>query len=295
MKKNAITLIVIIGMAINANAQIPNSGFEDWTNMSTYTNPNNWGTMNNTTAAASIFTATKGTPGSPGSFYLKLTSKSINSVVVNGVAVSGVIDSIAQTAKSGFPFTARPQSFTGKWQHMIFGSSQGSISALLTRWNSISGERDTIATLNLTLTGMAMSWANFSIDFIYQSGNNPDTCVIVLKPSGANPSQEDYLWVDNLAFSGSVAGITESPDQIFSLNTFPNPANNEMEFNYSKPFNNGDRIIISDILGNEILNKGLVENSFKINTSAYANGTYIYKLVSSLGVNFITGKFAIQH
>ncbi len=287
-----------IFLAIIANScfsQIPNSGFENWTSMGSYYNPELWGTMNNTTASFAIFTATKGTPGSPGSSYLKLISKKINSAIVNGIAVSGILDSITQTPKSGFPFSLRPQSFTGKWQHMIYGSSQGSVSVLLTRWDTTFNIRDTVAIANQTLSGMDMSWTNFTINFTYKSGTFPDTCIIVLKASGINPSQEDYLWVDNLAFSGSVAGISESDNKIFSLNTFPNPANNEIEFTCSKSFYPDYRLIISDMTGHEIFKKSINENSFKINTSGFANGTYIYKLVNSFDVQCPFGKFTIQH
>jgi len=40
-------------------AQIPNNGFESWTNMGTYFNPDQWGTLNNTTAAGGVYTCTQ--------------------------------------------------------------------------------------------------------------------------------------------------------------------------------------------------------------------------------------------
>jgi hypothetical protein len=294
MKKVFHTILIAI-IVNSCFSQIPNPGFENWISMGSYENPSSWGTMNNTTATSAIFTAAKGTPGNPGSYYLKLTSETIGPGVVNGIAVSGVLDSITQLPRSGFPFSLRPQSFTGSWQHMIFGSSQGSVSVLLTRRDSISGKRDTVATANQTLSGMAMSWANFTVNFTYQSGYFPDTCIIVLKASGATPSQDDYLWVDNLAFLGSVAGVTESADPAFSLNTFPNPADNEIEFSCSKSFHNGDRLIISDMNGKEIFEKPANAISFKINTSGFANGTYIYKFTNSFNVQYYAGKFTIQH
>ena len=109
-------IINTILFAFTANfcfSQIPNSGFENWTNMGAYENPDSWGTMNNKTAISGIYTATKSSPGNPGSAFLKLTSRTIGTDVVNGIAVSGVLDSISQLPKSGFPFSLRPQSFIG--------------------------------------------------------------------------------------------------------------------------------------------------------------------------------------
>ena len=280
-------------IAATGYCQIPNAGFETWTNMGTYENPASWGTMNNTTTLASVYTAEKATPGSPGSFYMKLTSKTAGPVVVNGVAVSGRLDSTTYKPKSGFPFTLRPQSFTGKWQYMA--TNLGSLSAYLTKWNTGLAKRDTVAKLIHNLSGMVMSWATFTLNFTYLTGDYPDTCVIVLKSSGSAPVVNDYLWVDNLGFAGSVAGIHENPSQSKEINAFPNPANNEIEFSSQKTFILGDKLIISDILGNVIIEKTITENTFKINTAQFANSTYVYKLLNSFYVQYATGKFTVQH
>jgi hypothetical protein len=289
--------ILFVLIACSGFSQIPNSGFENWTNMGTYDNPNSWGTMNNTTVSSGIYTVIKGTPGSPGIACIKLISQTDGNKrsVINGIAVSGILDSTTQMPKSGFPFSQRPQSLTGNWQHMTYGSGSGFISALLTQWNTSSNKRDTVAFANLPLGGMVMSWTAFSINFSYQSSVNPDTCIIVLSASGSSPTQNDYLWVDNLAFSGLVTGVSESPDQNIALNIFPNPANNEVEFTNSKAIHNGDILIISDMLGNEIFRKKINEDSFKINTSNFANGTYICKMVNSYNVQYFITKFTIQH
>ncbi len=280
-------------LAASGFCQIPNAGFETWTSMGTYENPTSWGTMNNTTTLASVYTAEKATPGSPGTYFMKLTSKTAGPVVVNGVAVSGRLDSTTYQPKSGFPFILRPQSFTGKWQYM--GSNLGSLSAYLTKWNTGLSKRDTVAKVIHNLSGMVMSWATFTLNFTYLTGDYPDTCVIVLKSSGSAPVANDYLWVDNLAFAGSVAGIHENQSEKATINAFPNPANNEIEFSSPKTFTIGDKLIISDILGNVIVEKILTENIFKINTTQFANCTYVYKLLNSFHVQYATGKFTVQH
>lgn len=275
--------------------QIPNESFENWTNMGTYSNPDFWGTMNNTTSAYDVFTATQDTPGNPGATYLKLTTQTVGPNVINGIAVSGVLDTVTLLPKSGFAYTKRPRTFTGKWQHMIFGTSQGSLSAILTRWNSATGTRETIAAANKTLQGMAMSWANFSISFTYQSGQNPDTCIIVLKASGANPVQDDYLWVDNLAFNDSVAGISEINGENPAIQTFPNPANTELEFTSPTPSYKNYKLIVNDLNGNMIIEKIIISLPYKLNTTSLKNSTYIFKLESQNGEKVSCGKFTIKH
>ena len=116
------------------------------------------------TASMSTYTCLKGTPGNVGTAYIKLVSKNVTGMgIMPGIAVSGELDQNTLQPVSGFPFTSRPQNLTGKWQYMASGSDQGYIACVLTKWNSAMSMRDTVAFSYHPLTGMAMSWANFSI------------------------------------------------------------------------------------------------------------------------------------
>ena len=281
MKKITLLFIILISLTIKINAQIPNNGFENWTTVGTYQNPDGWGTMNNSTALASVFTATKGTPGSTGASYLKLVSKTVNSVVVNGIAVSGKIDSLTQLPISGFAFNIRPQSFTGSWQHMIYGSSAGSVTATLTRWNSATSQRETVAVATQSLSGMVMSWSAFSLNFVYQSGNYPDTCIIVLKASGATPTANDYLYVDNLGFSGSVVGITENNIPENNFNIYPCPASTSFTLNIDKINNDALMLNIYNTIGVLVKTEIIEQNKKQINVADLSSGIYIVELKSN--------------
>ncbi len=252
--------IILPFMATTAYAQIPNAGFENWTTVGSYEVPTGWGTMNNTTATYSMFTATKATPGSPGNSYMKLTSKTINGSVVPGIAVSGMLDTIAKEGMSGVPYTTRSATFSGKWQHMSFGSSPGSVSVLLSRWNPMMNMRDTVAHGMQMLSGMVMSWGAFSINMMYMDSlNAPDSCMIVLRASGSAPANNDYLWVDNLAFTGTVAVYTppvttglhdaHKAGQQIKFNIFPNPSKEQVTINFSEPISNDVSVQITDVTG----------------------------------------------
>lgn len=290
---------IIMAMFITASAfaQIPNSGFENWTTVGSYSNPDGWGTMNNTTAIASVYTATKGTPGSPGASYLKLTSKTVSGFgVVNGIAVSGILDSITMTPKSGFPYNMRPANFTGKWQHMIYGSSQGSIQVTLTRWDTGMNMRMPVASGSVTLSGMAMSWANFTIPLTYVDGNNPDTCIIVMKASGSAPTNNDYLWVDNLAFNGTVTGVENQESFVTDMSIYPNPSSDMVNFKFNIKAAQQISIEISDINGklirSEIFGKIQGETNQNMNISGIAKGTYFVKIKGEKSIE--TRKLVIE-
>ncbi|MBA2613934.1 MAG: T9SS type A sorting domain-containing protein [Bacteroidetes bacterium] len=288
MKKLLLSIGAATLISVSAFAQIPNSGFENWTTVGSYTNPTSWGTMNNATATYSIYTSAAGTPGSPGSYYLKLTSKTTGTTVTNGIAVSGVIDSVNMKAKSGFPYNMQPVSLTGKWQHMIYGSSQGSVKAILTKWNVGLSKRDTIATAAQTLAGMAMSWANFTINFTYLSGAMPDSCIIELKASGSNPTNNDYLWVDNLAFVGSVTGIQKQESFLNGLGVYPNPSTESLNMNLNLKSQQQITIELVDMNGKLVRSKnvGIVqgESTQTINVAGLAKGCYSIKVIGEQAI-----------
>lgn len=287
--KKSLLFFISNAIATLSFAQIPNSGFENWTSMGSYNVPNDWGTMNNTTSMAGVYTATKGTPGSPGTAYLKLTSKTVQGYgVVNGIAVSGRLDSITRLPISGFAYNQRPSTFTGKWQHMIYGSSQGSVSATLTRWDSNTNQRVTVATANITLSGMAMSWASFTKNFTYVDGGFPDSCIIVLKASGANPTNNDYLWVDNLAFAGNVTGIQNKDSFLKGISLYPNPSEDQITMDMNFANSESVRIEMSDVNGNVVLvqNAGTLhgESRQTLDVSSYSKGTYFIRIITESGV-----------
>jgi len=284
MKKLLFSIIASVALS-NAQAQIPNFSFENWINLGSYENPDMWGTMNNTTATFSVYTATKASPGNPGNSYLKLTSKTVSATVVNGIAVSGQLDSITMQPVSGFSFTQRPANFTGKWQHMIYGTTQGSILVKLTRWDAGLNQRISVGTASTTLSGMAMSWANFSLPFTYTDGSNPDTCIIVLKASGSIPANNDYLWVDNLAFSGTVTGMISNATVSEQLNVYPNPANADLMLDLKFNTPQATTIELSDINGKLLSsqNLGVLQGELKktVDISTLKRGTYFIKVLTS--------------
>ena len=286
MKKIS-TLVICSVLSVTAFAQIPNPSFETWNSMGSYSNPDQWGTLNNTTTLASVYTATKGTPGTAGSSYLKLTSKTTQVGVANGIAVSGKIDSMTMKAKSGFAYNQQPANFTGSYQHMIYGSSQGSIVVTLTKWNSSTKMRDVVATASKTLSGMAMSWATFSIPFVYVNGAMPDSCIIFLAASGANPTANDYLWVDNLAFSGTATGVEDHTSIINGLNVYPNPSTDNISIDFILTQSQNVKIQMIDLNGKMVkeVALGTVNGSAKYSMSVdgIAKGEYFINVIANEG------------
>lgn len=283
MKKITISIVAAFISASSFAQTIPNAGFENWSTVSSYQNPDGWDNLNSMTAPMSAYTCLKGTPGNPGSSYIKLISKNVSMMgIMPGVAVSGVIDMTTYSAASGFAFTQRPQSLNGAWQYMASGADAGYVAAYLTQWNTGTNQRDTIAMINESLTSMAMSWTNFSLNFMYMSNNAPDSAIIILSSSGPTPVANSYLYVDNLAFAGSVAGITENKNAICQLSIFPNPANNQLNINVTGVKNKA-QVDVYNVIGSKVKTLTNVDFSSNqtIDISSLADGQYILKITSS--------------
>jgi len=299
MKKIA-TFFTAVIISASAFAQIPNAGFESWNNTAGYNNPDGWDNLNAVTAGGSIYGCTQGSPGNPGSYFIKLFSQTYGSKVVPGIAVSGTLDTTGgvYTPKAGFPFTQRPAKLTGSWQYMAAGTDQGYIDVLLSKWNMSTHKRDTIAYVRQSLMDMKMSWASFSIDLGYRSTAHPDSAMIVLSASDlSNPAASSYLYVDDLAFSGSVPdAVATVSKNTFITSIYPNPAKGTAYISFNCSANSNVTINVNDLNGRTV--KQAVSkassgnNAYSLNTTDIAKGMYFVTI--SDGADSHTEKLVIE-
>ncbi len=267
-------------------SQIPNNSFENWTTVGSYSMPDQWDNLNPSTTGAGIYTCTKGTPGNPGTAYLKLTSKTVSGMgVVPGIAVCGVLDQVARTPVSGFAFSQRPQNFTGKWQYMIYGIKPGYIDVTLSRWDVASGARIIVASLHKVLPGMVMSWASFSLPLVYQDGQYPDTCMIFLSASGSSATNNDYLWLDNLKLEGTVTSVEPVVETTQGLMLFPNPARDSFTASFVSDGAEKLTLRLFDMKGRIVFDKQIVSvrgvNNITNDVKGIHPGLYTIKISSS--------------
>ncbi len=298
MKKTfSLALLILLISAISKAQSIPNNGFENWTSMGNYNNPDSWSTLNDMTSTMSIFTCVKGTPGTVEAAYIKLTSKTVTGMgVMPGITVCGEVDMVTLQPTSGFAFSGRPQSLTGKWQYMAFGADQGFIGVVLTKWNNSMMMRDTVAYAYHALQSMAMSWTDFTIPMIYMNNDIPDSSIIILSASQAYNVQavdNSYLYVDELNFTGTVTGISENHSDI-NISISPNPVSDLLILDLSNMRDKYISVNIFDVQGKLVKSIGRVEVSPKsrIEIADLPKGNYVLKISTSAG---ITSKKFIKH
>ena len=269
--------------------QIPNGNFENWNSMGAYMNPVGWGTMNNTTASASIFTVNRGS-FADSTRFLKVTSKTIGSSVVRGVAVSGILDSITLKPKSGFAFNSQPDSLIGIWSHMSHGGDPGMISVALTRWNNIMGKRDTVAFGSDSTGVMAMTFVPFSVKLNYMDViDPPDSCIIYIASSGNIAMNFDYVSVDSLSFAGNSIGIATHYTGITKFSFYPNPSTNNLTVSLNLKHEGKISLQLITTEGKLLreINTGTImpgENILNFNASGFSKGNYFLRIISPEGI-----------
>ena len=77
-----------------------------------------------------------------------------------------------------------------------------------------------------------------------------------------------------------------------SISIFPNPANNS--FSIFNNYNGSYKIIICDVMGNQISEKTILNNSKNIDVSSFKNGVYFIRGLHSNGT-LINKKLIIKH
>jgi hypothetical protein len=288
MRIRIIILLTFTAIVGSLYSQIPNNGFENWTDMGSYSIPDGWGNLNPVTPTAVVYTCVKGTPGNPGAAYLKLSSRTVSGMGIQpGIAVSGVLNTTTFEAVSGFPYTDRPASLDGSWQYMAGGSDQGYIAVYLTKWNTGLNLRDTVGKFEYPLPGMVMSWRNFSLPLTYSSSSYPDSTMIILTASGKTPVNGSYLYIDNLAFAGGTVGMVNHTD-LSDLLIFPNPVTQDkMIVDLKRKDFTAESVEIVDLHGKQVLRKTLTNQHFPVllDISTLPSGEYFLRITFQ-GANF---------
>lgn len=112
----------------------------------------------------------------------------------------------------------------------------------------------------------------------------------------ANPADSAHVFVKFEVSHNN--GVAESaPEKIQFSNAFPNPANTYSVLSYNLPANSFEnRIVVRDMLGNEVVNEVLFESSgtIRIDTNPLGNGVYFYSLILN-GKPYATRKLIVKH
>ncbi len=275
------TLITTAFIATKVNAQIPNSGFEQWSG----NEPTSWLTGN---AEGFVFVGPSPNPLS-GSYSARLEVKSFQNVLMPAILAAG-------ENGEGFPVNQRygQLSFYYKFNKTV------STAYLIVSVGFKKGENGIGAGV-LVISNSADNYTAVTIPVIYVTEDIPDLATILIQVSDQNVSAAasgSYAEIDDLSFN-VISDVNDKTETVkdFSLEqNYPNPFNPNTKISWQSPVGGWQTLKVYDILGNEVATlineyKPAGKYSVDFNAENLPSGVYLYQLRS--GSNVKTRKMTL--
>lgn len=280
MKKSTLIMFVVIAMAINLNAQIPNYGFETWSTTGSYEQPLDWATMN-PYSPGTFYSCTKSTdhyPASVGSFSARLEN---NTSLTQMTGAYGMIMTHAfdWPFKPAFPIIGHPNNLCGYYKFNPINQDSLFIRIVYFQGGSLAG-------YNTYVTGVAASsWTPFIFPLTYTSADSATIQISAFYPNTptAGPKGNSVLYIDNMSFDALI-NVPETSAEKTLFNVYPNPVTDEftIEMNGNvKPLN----FEIINTVG-QVVYKGNITEKTKVQTENFAPGIYTIKLENGKSFEF---------
>ena len=269
-----VTLVIFLSSVMLC--QIPNAGFEDWTDG----NPDGWIVDND--LAAGFIPVTPTSDSHSGNTALKGAVTLYQNIPLNPIA--GIV----------FPCSERPANFTGYYK---FTSEDSDSLVILVSLGSIQDNGGAGGGGSIVIKNSVNNYTKFNIPIHWVSQNPPDSCVITftLYPKSPKAHAGTEYCVDDLSFTNSTTDVknnyTKIP-KIFNLyQNFPNPFNPSTTIKYAIPpvedANSASsanvQLKVFDILGNEVATlvneeKPVGTYSIRWNAENLPSGIYFCRL-----------------
>ncbi len=203
-------LIPILMLSLLADpvlADVPNGDFESWP-AGNNGNPEFWDSPNATTGGFPFFLTTveQTTDSHSGSFAAQITTGTILGQTLPGVLTLGqLIPDIEDPLNSqfvGIPFSGRPSTLEGFFKYSTAANDFGGMALLLTRYDTLKQERDTIALGGHEFMPAGEDYEAFSFQIYYLSHLEPDSMNIVIVSSVSPQMQSgSQLRIDDLTLA----------------------------------------------------------------------------------------------
>ncbi len=267
MKTITIIMTVLIAMTIKTNAQIPNSGFENWPLSS-----NGW-PVGNPIQSTDIY------PLGVGNYSLKLQNNAIPSPAYQDFGFCVTFPSPGSWAPS-FPITSHPNSFTGYYKFLPENGDTAVISAIL-YFNG-----DTVSSAILNVNSSTSVWTSFNIPFsTYISADSASVGFSAYhwtfgQTGLPNMQGNSVLFVDNLNFDNLITSVSEQISKNTLISLYPNPASDIVSLNINITNNAGLILNIYNVNGILVKSELLKKTQQQINIEDLSNGIYMVEIKS---------------
>lgn len=250
MKKNYLSLLILVSFSCFSQSTIPNADFENWQNIgSNSEEPTNWNSVKTgggfSNLGPQVCFRESNNPYT-GNYCLKLETKSYFGTPISGMGTTGKIqnpttnsnDNYVETtttdANFNSPFTGKPTDISGYYKFTSAGTSSGKFTVILHGNYNVRNPADAnstpyiIAKAEFTIPNTTVSdWTSFSVPFTYFSSDTPSYILIIAESGSATGN---ILWLDNLDVTYALSNDTfQNENQ--TIITYPNPTKGQVNLN----------------------------------------------------------------
>lgn len=228
MKRKLQILIAAFFCSVSLiHSQIPNNGFESWSNTSNYSEPSGWTSMNSM-STGTFYSCTKVTdhfPASVGSFALRLENNTSLTQMTGGwgLITTGPMN---YPIKPAFVITGHPTSLKGYYKYTSLNNDSMWINVILFKNGS------NVMSESFRSSVTQTNWTPFTINF--SNYVDADSAFIIMGafypsgPTSSGPKGNSVLYVDNINFDDFITNVAELNKMIELTEVYPNPANSEL-------------------------------------------------------------------
>ena len=269
---------ICLVMASVSSAQIPNAGFESWTNGS----PDNWDALSNYNIPGILvaINITQVTDAHSGNYAIR--GDVINS---SGDAYAPVLWAGQTQTGNGFPYSGQA-ALNGYYKFVPAASGDKFEISVITFKNAWLGGG--IGYGSIDITAGATAYTKFSVPITNVFAGTADSCFISFTiGSSSKLAVGSYFIIDDLSFGAASTGVRESNSlspAVFALSqNYPNPFNPSTKISYQLPVEGLVRLEVYDIMGRTLatlVNEEKPAGQFTatFDGSKFTSGTYFYRL-----------------
>ena len=249
---------------------IPNGGFETWTNLILFSEPQGYVTTN----YASILLGTGGLPRAnvsksttkhSGTYAAKLESYAQNTGDTSGVPglmITGTLDIANANIQPGIPISGgRPTELNGFYKYAQGNrADSGLITVLLTKYDPLAGGLNIVG-IGGGVFSNASSYTAFTAPIQYLTQDTPDTVIIIMGTTTTigldstaltSAPVGSVLYVDDLTFSGNAPNSVGSLDKLIEAALYPNPSADKITVDYTQATSSEVEIKLVSLDGREV-------------------------------------------
>ena len=275
---SSISVLCIISMA--TIAQIPNSGFENWTSG----DPDDWATSN--AFPAGLVNILQTSDNHSGSFAVRG-----NVIDFLGTPIGPVIQSGPDA--TGFAISEQYHSLELYYKFTSIGGDKFSVNVALEKAGN------PIAQGAVALPTTVNTYTHLTLPLTYTTSEVPDLAIIQISITGPVTGTDVHvgsvMFVDDLEFSLSTGFENTSVSYVLTK-CFPNPSSNIVNIPLPEPVSGDVVVRVMDSYGKEVCNNTCHagqygKNVFQISVEDLPSGLYFYSI--SRQNNRYQGKFTV--